>query len=71
MGILKKIGKAVTKAERAYDRTKKESKPIVRAGTRVLDWVIPPPKKKGKSRSAPSSRMKTVKIGGCSCKCPK
>lgn len=67
MGVVKKIGKAVSKAERAYEKAKEDSAPIRKTGMKILDWALPPPKKKAGGRS----RTKSVKMGGCSCKCPK
>ena len=55
MGLLKSIGmkiktaeKKIKKAERQYKKMKKEAKPITSAAMRTFDYLIPPPKKKGK-----------------------
>ncbi|MDP2364516.1 MAG: hypothetical protein Q8M94_12205 [Ignavibacteria bacterium] len=71
MGILKKVDSGIKKAEKKYKQLERESRPIrkagagaVKAGIRVLDWIMPPPKKKG------AKAGKTVKIGECTCTRP-
>lgn len=73
MGILKKISRGIEKAERGYQQAKKDTAGARRVGMKVVDYIIPP-SKKSKSKSPGkrgSSKTKTVKIGGCTCKCPK
>lgn len=66
MGILKKISRVAEKAERGYQKAKKDSEGIRKTGSKILDWAIPPPKKKAMGKSG----GKTVKIGNCTCTCP-
>lgn len=69
MGIFKKISTASEKAEERYERIKKDTTGARRVGGKILDWAIPPPKKKGTGKS-PGKSGKTVKIGDCTCTCP-
>lgn len=55
MSLLKTIGKKIQsaekkikKAEKQYQKMKKGAKPITGAAVRAFDYLIPPPKKKGK-----------------------
>lgn len=66
MGLAKKISNCMEKAESKYHEIEEDTRGARRVGTKILDWAIPPPKKKQKS-----SKFKTVKKGGCTCKCPK
>ena len=68
MGLLKKIDRGISTAGKKYKKLKEDTKGIRKAGMSVVDFIIPPPKKKGKSVSMAG---KKVKIGDCTCTCPK
>jgi len=48
MGLLKSIGMKIKTAEKKIKKAEKEAKPITSAAMRTFDYLIPPPKKKGK-----------------------
>lgn len=49
MGILKSIDKAIENGEKKYAQIKEDTKGIRRKGMQVVDYIIPPPKKKSKT----------------------
>ncbi len=68
MSFFKKIDKGVAKAEKKYHEVERDTRNIRKTGMKIVDYIIPPPKKKGKSVSMSG---KKVKIGDCTCTCPK
>ena len=63
MGWLKKISSSMEKAEKKYGQMKKDSAGARRVAMNAIDAIIPPPKKR-------KGKLKTVKKGKCTCKCP-
>jgi hypothetical protein len=61
MSILSNVDKAVSKANTKYQKAKAETKNIRKAGGKILDFIIPPPKTKPKT--------KTFRKGNVTCTC--